>query len=254
VDVVAGGGGEEDGGSGEVFGVAPATGGNAIEDLTGALGIVLQGLGVVGGEVAGGDGVDVDAAGGPLVGEGLGELADAAFGRGIGRDVDASLEGEQRGDVDDFAAALGEHVAAGVLGEAEDTGEVDIDDSLPVFGGVVGGGGAADDAGVVDEDVNGAEAGDGFVDEAMADILVADVADEGDGMSAGGVDECLGFFWDGAGAVESDVGASFGESEGDAGAEAARGTSDESVFTFEGELIEDQGGRLLFCAGVGGFS
>jgi hypothetical protein len=142
---------------------------------------------------------------------------------------------------------LGEHVAAGVLGEAEDAGEVDVDDSLPVFGGVVGGGCATDDAGVVDEDVNGAEAGDGFINEAMADILVADITDEGDGMSAGGVDECLGFFGDGAGTVESDVGASFSQSEGDAGAETARGTSDESVFTFEGELIEDQGEDSLFC-------
>ena len=59
-DVVAGGGAEEDGGAGEVFGLAPAAGGDAFEDLAVAGFVGLQGFGVGGGEVAGGDGVDLN--------------------------------------------------------------------------------------------------------------------------------------------------------------------------------------------------
>ena len=117
-DVVAGGGAEEEGGSGEVLGLAPAGGGDAFEDLAVAGLVGLEGFGVGGGEVAGGDGVDLDAFGGPLVGEGLGELGDAAFGGGVGGDADAALEAEEGGDVDDLAVAAGDHVACRRAGRA----------------------------------------------------------------------------------------------------------------------------------------
>ena len=87
-------------------GLAPAAGGDAVEDRLVAVGVGAQGLGVVGLDVAGGDGVDVDAAGRPLVGEELGQAGDAVLGGGVGGDADAALEGEQRGDVDDGAAGL----------------------------------------------------------------------------------------------------------------------------------------------------
>src|SRR5271163_195181 len=71
-DVVAGGRAEVEGGACEVFGLAPAGGGDAVEDLAVASLVGLKDFGVGGGEVAGGDGVDLDSSGRPLVGEGLG--------------------------------------------------------------------------------------------------------------------------------------------------------------------------------------
>ncbi len=52
--------------------------------------------------------------GGPLVGEGLGELGYAAFAGRVGRDADAALEAEEGGDVYDLAGLVAlDHVAAG---------------------------------------------------------------------------------------------------------------------------------------------
>ena len=86
--------------------MAPAAGGDAFEDLAVAGLVGLEGFGVGGGEVAGSDGVDLDALGRPLVGEGLGELGDSALAGGVGGDADAALEAEERGDVDDLAGCL----------------------------------------------------------------------------------------------------------------------------------------------------
>ena len=49
----------------------------------------------------------------PLVGEQLGQPGDAVLGGGVGRDADAALEGEQRGDVDDRAAGPAREGGAG---------------------------------------------------------------------------------------------------------------------------------------------
>ena len=246
-DVVAGGGGEEEGGAGEVVGLAPAAGGDAFEDLAVAGFVGLEGFGVGGGEVAGRDGVDLDAFGGPLVGEGLGELGDAAFGGGVGGDADAALEGEQGGDVDDLAGgggaggAAGDHVAGGELRELEDAGEVDLEDVLPVVERGVFGGVAADGAGVVDEDVAAAEGGEELVEEVRGAGGGGEVGGEGDGFAAGGVDGGGGGFGGAAVAVAGDGGAGLGEGEGDGGAEAARRAGDEGDFVVETEAVEDAG-------------
>src|ERR1017187_8772464 len=112
VDIVAGGGGEKHSRAGEVFRVSPASGRNPIENLARAFGIVLQSLSVVGGEVSGRDGVYVDALRSPLIGEGLGELPNASFGSCVRRHHDSALKRKQRGNVDDLAVALGQHVTA----------------------------------------------------------------------------------------------------------------------------------------------
>ena len=41
--------------------------------------------------------------GGPLVGEGFGELGDSSLGGCVGGDSDAALKRQERGDVDDFS-------------------------------------------------------------------------------------------------------------------------------------------------------
>ena len=95
-DVVAGGRAEKKSCAGEIFGLTPACGGDAFEDLAIASLIGLKGLCVGRGEVSGGDGVDLNPFGSPLVGESLGELGDSAFAGGVGWDADAALKAEER--------------------------------------------------------------------------------------------------------------------------------------------------------------
>ncbi len=78
-------------------------GGAAEEDFEGARGVGLKGGGVVGAQVAGSDGVHRNAVGGPFVGEGLGELADAALAGGVSGNRDTVEKRQQGGDVDDLA-------------------------------------------------------------------------------------------------------------------------------------------------------
>jgi hypothetical protein len=85
-------------------------------------------------------------------------------------------------------------VAARELHKAKDAGEVHVDQRPPVFLGVFGGGRAANDPGVVDENIDGAEVLDGFVDEARADGRISYVADERDGLDADCVELLLGGF------------------------------------------------------------
>jgi hypothetical protein len=138
-----------------------------------------------------------------------------------------------------------------MLGEAEDTGEVDVDDRLPVFFGVIGGGRAADDAGVVDENVDGAEVLDGFFNEARADSGIADIAFQGNAFRAGLGDKFLGGLGDAGRAVDGNPGASFGEGDRNGCAEAAGGSGNEGGLTIQIEFLEDQGNLSFPVRAVG---
>lgn len=185
----------------EILGRTPNASGDAGRDARQAFGVVQQGLVHVGGNVPGGDGVDGDAAGGPLVGETLCQLADGALGGGVGGHGEPALEGEQGGEVDDAAAAAGdggrveaEHVGASVAAEGEDGVEVDLDHVVEVLVGELFAGVPSLDAGAVDEDADlvavGEDLGDkpadrhrrgevGRVDEGLAAELL-------DGFLCGG--------------------------------------------------------------------
>jgi hypothetical protein len=215
----------------------------------------LQGFGVGGGEVAGGDGVDLDSLGGPLVGEGLGELGDSAFAGGVGGDANASLKAEEGGDVDDFAAvcaeaAAGDHVAGGELGELKDAGEIDLKDLLPVFEGDLFGGGAENGSGVVDEDVDAAESFFDLGEEIFGAGGGGEIGAKGCGVFADG---CGGLRGSAAVAVTGYGGSRLRESDGDGGAEAAGGAGDEGYLVVEAEAFEDvEGlvGHLGKCTGI----
>ena len=213
--------------------MAPAAGGDAFEDLAVAGFVGLEGFGVGGGEVAGGDSVDLNVFRRPLVGEGLGELGYTAFGGGIGGDSDAALEAEEAGDVDDFSSGVSGHdVAGNELGELEDAGEVDLQDLLPAFERGVYGGIAVDGAGVVDEDIDAAEVGVHGGEEGVGAVGGGEVGLEG----GGGAANCLrGFVCGAAVAVDGYGGSGFGECRGDSCAEAAGGSGDEGNFVVEAE-------------------
>lgn len=71
----------------------------------------------VSGDIPRADAVYLDIVLAPFVGQSLGKLAKSAFGGGICRDGETTLEGEKRAYVDDLAAAEGNHVLACSLGQ-----------------------------------------------------------------------------------------------------------------------------------------
>lgn len=106
-NVAAGTTGQEDNHTLEVLRFAPPAGGNTSHDTGVAIGIVDQRNIHVGINVAGSNGIDVDALGHPLVGKSFGQLADTTLGGRIGGDSDATLEGQERCDVDNIPATAG---------------------------------------------------------------------------------------------------------------------------------------------------
>ena len=79
VNVIAGARGEEDGGAGDVFRIAPAARRNSFENLSVARFVSLKRGGVGRAHVARGDCVDVDSVFGPFICKCFRELRDAAF-------------------------------------------------------------------------------------------------------------------------------------------------------------------------------
>ena len=140
--------------AGDVGRLRPAAGRDPVEDCLAARGVLAQVIGVGRGNVPRCDGVDVDATGSPLVGEGLGEPGHGRLGGRVAGDVDPALEAEQRGGVDDLAAASLEHRATHLTGQDEGRTHVDVHDVVEVLVAVLGHRGAPDGAAVVDQDVD----------------------------------------------------------------------------------------------------
>src|SRR5690606_17314490 len=136
-----------------------------------------------------------------------------------------------RGDVDDLAAALGDEVASGGLGQRHRGDDVDLQGAAPLcdgFGGEVGGRGHA---GVVDQDVDPAVPLDDEVDQAVQRLLVAQV-DGGGGDALRVLGRQFAQLVGGAGRADHQR-AAFGVAAGDRGADAAAGTGDERDLAFE---------------------
>lgn len=244
---VAQGAGEEEAGGGDVGGEDAA-----VEALIGDDGADVVGVGVdvfaFGFDGAGGDGVDVNVVAAHFAGEGAGEAEDRAFGGDVVDELfDADPDGDGA-DVDDFAGAAGDHVGEGELAEVHEAFDVDGLHAIPVGFGGFEEEAAGVDAGVVDEGVDVAVAGDGGVDGGFAVGTVGYVALEGVGGAAGGVDlSGLGL---GSGFVDIedvDVGAVLGEEFGDARADAKGGAGDERDVVVREHREQDNAGG----AGVG---
>ena len=122
---------------------------------------------------AGADGGDADSLVAEFGVEAFGEADEGELRGGVGEHVgggDLSADGS---DVNDGGAAspdewgLLAQVREGGPGGVEGGKEVDLHGALEDLEGLGFDGADVDDAGVVDEDVDAAEAGDGFVDEAL---------------------------------------------------------------------------------------
>ena len=113
---------------------------------------------MLGDEPARRDGVDAHALEGELEAERLGELDHAGLGGRIGDGALGHAEAEHRGDVDDRAPLAGrQHAARGLLRPEEHRVEIGAEDAPPFLLGQLDGAGRVRDAGIVDQDGDGAE-------------------------------------------------------------------------------------------------
>src|SRR5208282_1759171 len=122
-----------------------------------ARGVVEQ-VGVEGGaEESGGDGVDENPLAGPFDGEGSSKRDHSCLAGGVGGHLAERDEGVERGDVDDASVLALEHVFAEDLAGAEGSGEIGVEDALPLVFGKIKRGSAFDLARAIDEDIDLAE-------------------------------------------------------------------------------------------------
>ena len=130
---------------------------------------------------AGADGGDANAFVAELGVEAFGESYEGELCGGVGKHVGDGHLAADGSDVDDGGAAgsgegdLFTQVREGGPGGVEGGEEVDLHGALEDVEGLGFDGAYVDDAGVVDQDVDAAEAGDGFVDEALGFLGLGEV-------------------------------------------------------------------------------
>src|SRR5271155_2774274 len=187
VHIIAGGGAQKKRGAGDVLRFAPARRGNSLENLPTARRVVAQGRGVVRGHISRRDGVHVDPFGGPFIRKGFRQLRDPALCCGISRNQYSSLEREQRSNVQDFAArGAFQHIPPRKLRQAKHRRQVDVDHFIPEFHGIFRGGSPANHSGVVHQNVDGAELGDGFFNKRRGHVRLGQISGKVKGLSPRG--------------------------------------------------------------------
>ena len=126
----------------------------------------------------------LDAVAAPLLPGDAGESAHAELGGAVGTIVGARMPAGERRHVEDVAAPALAHVAEHRLSAQEHRLEVDRDVEVPQFLGDLRYGGGAGDPGVVDQDVDRAEAVDGLRHHRLHRRLVGDVGGDGQRLVA----------------------------------------------------------------------
>jgi len=130
--------------------------------------------------------------------------------------------------------------------------EVDVEDGLPVFGFHFEEALVAEDAGVVDEDIEASEGGEGGFDDAFASLGGGDVVVVGDGLAAAGLDFRDDLVGGGTGAVpgtvtgaaevvDHDPGSPFGELQGVHPSQAAPRPRDHRHAAVKTDLVRGDG-------------
>ena len=246
VDEVGSVGSQEHSGAHQVLGLAPAGSGGLgddelVEGVTAAVGLDLaERSGLGSSDVAGADAVALDVVLAVLGADVAGEHLQAALCRCVGGDGLTAQLAHHGADVDDLAVALLDHAGDNMLCHDVGGNQVDIDDLAEVLGLHLQHGNTLDDAGVVDQDVNGAQVPLDVGHQLDHVLLVGDVGIVAVGVDAlfmvgshGGLHVML------AAAVESDLCAGGGIGLGDGKADAVSGAGDQSYLTLQGKLLHN---------------
>jgi hypothetical protein len=147
-----------------------------------------------------------------------------------------------RTDIDDAPAPARQHLAADGLSDEKDAVEIERHDLAPVVLGEILDHGANGHAGVVDQNVDGADLGLDALDEGAHAGRVRHVAGHGGRLAAGGANVRRGLFGaGGVAAVDDDMGAGFRQSAGQRPADAAGRAGDEGDAAVEAEKLFDEG-------------
>ncbi len=141
---------------------------------------------------AGGHRVDAHIAAGKFDCQATGGAVQAAFDqdRQDGRHLGARLQRDAGGDGDDVAVTVRAHVLGGLLRWIEEAHQVGADDGVDFGFAVIGDGVRHEDAGVVDQDVDLTEGGNGFFKQFGSGGWQGDVA--GNRQEVARVAELLG--------------------------------------------------------------
>src|SRR5581483_7988238 len=184
-----------------------------------------------GGDWAGGDGVETDAARAPFDGETAGEGLHAGFGNGRGDDVSGAGAGGAVGgdDIEDGGGMFGgEPATSASHGHVDGAHKDDAEDGVPGARGEIFGAGEEVAGCVVDEDVERAFPPDAFY-ELFDGLLIADVAAEAVDVAAEGRAGGLEDFF--AASANVDGGAELEIALGHGAAESGAAAGDESAFS-----------------------
>ena len=158
---------EEESGTGDVLRFSPAASGDAGKERRPYLGIVDGRSGQIGIDVSGGDAVDLDPLGRPLVGQSPNHSRYPGLGHGVGRHAAATEERPQGGREDDLARTLVQHRRRETAGKKERCGQVELDQSIPVVHRVVHRRCAQRVSCVVDQDIDSLVIGLQRVDQGL---------------------------------------------------------------------------------------
>jgi hypothetical protein len=171
------------------------------------------------------DGGEVDRPAEEVLPEGVGKSADGKLRRDVDGGILVRLPAGDGTDVDDVSAVV--DVRQAEAGHAQQAGHVRLDHGgLVLVGRVPERVAAQAEAGVVDEDVDPAEVGDGALDEALGALAVGDV--EIEGVKAFAVGKLLD-----ASRSDGDSGAGLRERVGGGCPDPARGAGDDSRLVLE---------------------
>lgn len=139
--------------------------GRDLEEAGGVFGVWAEaGFGEFGEGAAGVDGGDGDVVGAEFHAEAATDEVDGGFGGAVEGEAGQGGLADDGGDIDDLAAALAFHVGDGGLGAVEEGEDVGVEEGLHVGRGDFVEAAVLAEAGVVDEDIEAAEVGDGVVD------------------------------------------------------------------------------------------
>ena len=159
---------------GDLLALAQAADGDVADDAFQHLGV--HGADHFGVDIAGRDAVDGDALPRILQRQGLGEADHPGLGGGIVGLADLALLAVDRGDVDDAAMAPVAHAVDDLARHVEDAVHIDADHVGPLVVAHLVEEAVAGDAGVVDQDVDGAELILDLLHGAGAVVETADIA------------------------------------------------------------------------------